>query len=158
MNAVNLVDGFRRIGIKESDLIDSSKWGGFRHELSVVNDSSDKTGNCEGATVWTISHKGDVGALAWDWFKLSDGVLALVNPVAIVSNFDILDEEGASLVFRQYVIAVNIVVNGLNWQEKVISGVGTTQGTRRRSSQECKYKVPNSLGQHANRFLASNVR
>lgn len=121
MGATQLINGLERIEIFEESLFEAVESKGFKIELTVVK-VDDLGGRREGATLWVLNHDSHL-ALAWDWFEAYEGVLALANPVAVVSNLNIMDRSGKALTFRENLIAVNKIVNGLCWQESVAKNI-----------------------------------
>src|SRR5438874_937309 len=61
----------------------------FRHLATRVTTGSALSGACSGHTVWGgFSGDGDAG-LAWDWIEVARGVVAMVDPMQVVTNMQL---------------------------------------------------------------------
>ncbi len=80
-----------------------------------------------GQTIWAWhSDEGDVG-MAWDWVQLTCGVLAMADPMAVVTNLRLVGDEGEMLTPYESARHFNAIVHGLPWQqavEQVLSAPG----------------------------------
>lgn len=83
-----------------------------------------------GQTLW-LSRSGESAAgVAWDWVSQPPGVVALADPMSLVSNIQLLNDEGEVLAPFELALELNGVVHGLPWQDQVqraLSAAG--QGT-----------------------------
>lgn len=70
-----------------------------------------------GHTIWS-DPRGGVG-LAWDWIEISDGVVAMADPMCVVTNVRLLDRDGAVLPATEAALHFNQFVRRLPWQEEV---------------------------------------
>ena len=76
-----------------------------------------------GQTLWAWhSDEGDVG-MAWDWVQLSCGVVAMADPMAVVTNLRLVDDDGEMLSPYQSAPHFNAIVHGLPWQLTVEQAV-----------------------------------
>ncbi len=72
-----------------------------------------------GQTFWAWhSSDGDVG-LAWDWVQLGHGVVAMADPMAVVTNLRLVGEQGAVLSALESARHFNCIVHALPWQYEV---------------------------------------
>ncbi len=72
-----------------------------------------------GQTLWAWhGDEGDVG-LAWDWIQLTPGVVAMADPMAVVTNLRLLGDEGEVLTASESARHINYIVHGLPWQHEV---------------------------------------
>jgi len=72
-----------------------------------------------GQTVWAgRSDLGKVG-VAWDWVQLPQGVVAMADPMSVVTNLRIVGEEGEVLTAWQSARYLNEIVHALPWQYEV---------------------------------------
>ena len=72
-----------------------------------------------GQTMWAWhSNDGDVG-MAWDWVHLGHGVVALADPMAVVSNLRLVGQEGTVLTAQESARHFNCIVHALPWQHEV---------------------------------------
>lgn len=73
-----------------------------------------------GQVMWSCdTPQGPVG-LSWDWFALRPGVLAMADPMNIVSNLVFVDDAGRPLAESQRIVELNNVVHALAWQPGVL--------------------------------------
>ena len=57
--------------------------------------------------------------MAWDWISIPEGVVALADPMALVTNLWLLDGEGQVLSPLQAAPHLNVLVHTLPWQDEV---------------------------------------
>ena len=72
-----------------------------------------------GQTLWAWhSADGDMG-MAWDWVQLTPGVVAMADPMAVVTNLRLVGEEGEELTAYEAALHFNAIVHALPWQHEV---------------------------------------
>jgi hypothetical protein len=72
-----------------------------------------------GQTVWrTDAHDGQA-AVAWDWVMLSDEVIAMADPMSVVTNLRLVGEHGEVLTSWEAARHLSRIVYGLPWQGEV---------------------------------------
>lgn len=77
-----------------------------------------------GQTIWAWhGEEGDVG-LAWDWVQLTRGVVAMADPMAVVTNLRLVGHEGEALTAFESARHINCIVHGLPWQHEVERALG----------------------------------
>jgi hypothetical protein len=82
-----------------------------------------------GQTLW--AWHGDEGAvgMAWDWVQLHGGVVAMADPMAVVTNLRLLGDQGEMLSPYQSARHFNAIVHALPWQHAVEQALEQAQGT-----------------------------
>lgn len=65
-----------------------------------------------------LSGDGDAG-LAWDWVEVATGVVAMVDPMSVVTNMQLLSLDGRILPTSEAALHINQFVRRLPWQEEV---------------------------------------
>jgi hypothetical protein len=72
-----------------------------------------------GQTVWTAhAAEGDAG-MAWDWIEIARGVVAIADPLSVVTNVRLVNDEGEVLTALQAARFLNEMVRALPWQQEV---------------------------------------
>ena len=61
---------------------------------------------------------GEAG-LAWDWVEISHGVVAMADPMGVVTNLRLVGEHGEVLTYHQAALHINRLVRQLPWQDEV---------------------------------------
>lgn len=84
----------------------------------IVHDGGDEQ-PCSGHTVWATRASGGPAGVAWDWVLMPQGALALVDPLALLTNLWLLDGAGQVLSPLQAAPHLNGIVHGLPWQDTV---------------------------------------
>jgi hypothetical protein len=79
----------------------------------------DRAGPCSGQTLWGESSPERNAGVAWDWVQLQQGVVALADPLGLITNLKLLDAEGEILNLQQTAIHLNEIVHSLPWQTEV---------------------------------------
>ena len=62
--------------------------------------------------------------MAWDWVELSRGVVAIADPMSVVTNVRLIGEEGEVLTSLQSAPFLNELVRNLPWQVEVQRALG----------------------------------
>jgi len=95
----------------------------LQHMGTQITHAGDPTGARVGQTIWAWhSSEGDVG-MAWDWVQLHCGVLAMADPMAVVTNLRLVGDEGELLTPYESARHFNAIVHALPWQEAVEKAV-----------------------------------
>ncbi len=74
----------------------------------------------QGQVLWAASHHGVPLGLAWDWAEVRRDVVALCDPMNVLSNVRLVDEEGAPLAEAVRMVHLNSAVHELDWQRHVM--------------------------------------
>ena len=90
----------------------------LRHLGTVVSDDCDEFGRLLGHTIWGDVSSGTIG-VAWDWTETLDGVFALSDPMAVISNIDFVDTRGVSIDETILAVRLNQITHSLPWQDEV---------------------------------------
>lgn len=93
--------------------------GRFRHLGTRITFPGDRMVRTAGQTLWGGNlDDGDAG-VAWDWVQISRGVVALADPMSVVTNLRLVGEEGEVLTSLQASLYLNALVHELPWQSEV---------------------------------------
>ena len=91
----------------------------FNHVDTQVFPSGDGDAPPCGQTVWAGPlADGEVG-VAWDWVMVSQGVVAMADPMCVVSNLRLLGSQGEVLTAWESARHLSQIVYGLPWQGEV---------------------------------------
>jgi hypothetical protein len=72
-----------------------------------------------GQTIWGgASSEGEAG-VAWDWIFLPQGIVAMADPLGVVSNLRLLGDEGQVLTAWESARHLSEIVHALPWQSMV---------------------------------------
>ena len=74
---------------------------------------------CSGQTLWGDSSDERTAGVAWDWVELQQGVVAMCDPLGLVTNLKLLDEEGEALNRVAAAVRLHQMVHSLPWQTEV---------------------------------------
>ena len=88
--------------------------------------NGDEISPLAGQTIWASQAAEGEAGLAWDWVQLPLGILALADPMAVVSNLRLIGPEGEVLTAYEAVKHLNALVNTLPWQDEVERALSTT--------------------------------
>jgi hypothetical protein len=94
----------------------SHSWPEFVHTTTVLHPEN----NGCGTTLWVAELRGRRVGLAWDWVEVGAGVVALVDPNAIVSNLLFLRDQAHYESELGSVVSRTRLVYGLPWQRAVV--------------------------------------
>ena len=91
----------------------------FDHVDTQVFPSDQNDAPVCGQTVWAGPlADGQVG-VAWDWVQVSQGVVAMADPMCVVSNLRLIGPQGEVLTAWEAARHLNQIVYGLPWQGEV---------------------------------------
>lgn len=82
-----------------------------------VDDDGARLGS--GQVLWGLETRAGMLGLAWDWRELLKGVVVIADPMSIVCNANLLDEEGCALSDAERLMCLNTAVYRLPWQPVV---------------------------------------
>lgn len=89
------------------------------HLATDITSTAGSPGPCCGRTVWgEVSGTGETG-LAWDWVEIARGVVAMVDPMAVMTNMRLLDGDGDVLPATEAALHINQLVRKIPWQQQV---------------------------------------
>lgn len=74
---------------------------------------------CSGQTLWGDSEDGPCAGIAWDWIELTHGVVAMADPMAVITNVRLLGRGGEVLTAAEAAPHLNELVHALPWQYEV---------------------------------------
>ncbi len=74
---------------------------------------------CSGQTLWGHASDERAAGVAWDWVELQQGVVAMCDPLGLVTNLKLLDEEGEALNRVAAAVRLHQIVHALPWQSEV---------------------------------------
>ena len=72
-----------------------------------------------GHTVWATRAAAGPAGMAWDWVRMPQGAVALVDPLALLTNLWLLDAAGRVLSPLRAAPHLNGIVRALPWQDEV---------------------------------------
>lgn len=91
----------------------------FEHRGTRVTFTGDARVRMAGQTLWAgETDEGEAG-LAWDWVQTSRGVVAMADPMAVITNLRLVGTEGEVLTSLRASIYLNALVHELPWQGEV---------------------------------------
>jgi len=74
---------------------------------------------CSGQTLWGEASNHRSAGVAWDWIEVEEGVVALADPLGLVTNLKLLDARGEALSDFEVAVHLNGLVHALPWQSEV---------------------------------------
>ena len=83
--------------------------------------------------MWAYELDGARAGLAWDWFELRPRVVALADPMNVLSNLEFVDAEGRPLSRGQRLVELNNIIASLPWQ----CGQASTSSADTVAAQRC---------------------
>jgi len=89
----------------------------FLHLGTRVTYSGDPV--CSGQTLWGDPDGAHAAGLAWDWIELAQGVVAMADPMAVITNVRLLGPGGEVLTSVEAAPHLNELVHALPWQCEV---------------------------------------
>jgi len=69
-----------------------------------------------GQVVWGGPHDGQPVGLAWEWWEIRRDVILMADPMTVITNLCLTDEEGEPLSEREMILLLNNTIHALEWQ------------------------------------------
>jgi len=91
----------------------------FHHLGTRITCPGDRLSGMAGQTLWAGSLADGEAGVAWDWVQISHGIVAMADPLSVVSNVRFLGDEGEVLTALQAAPYLNGLVHQLPWQREV---------------------------------------
>ncbi len=91
----------------------------WRHIGTHVSHPSAFVGASSGQTLWAGSSGDGEAGVAWDWIQLRAGVVAMADPMTVVTNLRLIGDEGEVLTATESARYLNAIVHALPWQDEV---------------------------------------
>lgn len=91
----------------------------FDHVETQVFPSSEDDAPVSGQTVWRTTAAAGEAGVAWDWVMLSRDVVAMADPMCVVTNLRLLGDGGEVLTSWEAARHLSRIVYGLPWQGEV---------------------------------------
>ena len=79
---------------------------------------------CSGQTLWADECEAGAAGVAWDWVELRRGVVAMSDPLGMVTNLRLVDAQGEVLSQTQVAVHLHPLVHALPWQSEVKRALG----------------------------------
>ena len=89
------------------------------HLSTRVLNFGDKDCPSSGQTLWGDDSDDRAAGVAWDWVELRRGVVAMSDPLGMVTNLRLLDAHGEVLNQSQVAVHLHQLVHALPWQSEV---------------------------------------
>lgn len=72
-----------------------------------------------GQTIWAAHGDDGEAGMAWDWVQIAQGVVALADPMSVVTNLRFLSNDGQVLTAYESALFLNEILRDLPWQSEV---------------------------------------
>lgn len=96
----------------------------FTHLGTRVLTSHDSHQPSTGQTLWGGGRDHGGAGVAWDWIQVMPGIVAMADPMSVITNLRLLGAEGEVLTAWQAARYLNQIVHDLPWQEEVQRVIG----------------------------------
>jgi hypothetical protein len=74
---------------------------------------------CSGQTLWGSPAQERSAGVAWDWVEIQEGVVAMADPLSLITNLKLLDARGEALSNLEVAVQLHQIVHQLPWQSEV---------------------------------------
>jgi hypothetical protein len=91
----------------------------FSHVCTRITPCTDIPGPVAGQTVWAASAAEGAAGMAWDWVQIARGVVAMADPMLVITNLRLLGSAGEVLTAHESACFLNELVSALPWQREV---------------------------------------
>ena len=99
------------------------------HHLGTrITFSGERDVGTSGQTMWGGQSADGEAGVAWDWIQIARGVVALTDPMSVVTNLRLVGAAGEMLTASEAAVFLNEIVHALPWQTEVARALrGPTQ-------------------------------
>lgn len=98
----------------------------FHHLSTHVMAPSGGHVRVAGQTIWAGTIAGNEAGMAWDWVEIANGIVAMADPMSVVTNLRIVGDEGEVLTSHAAARVLNGIVHALPWQDEVGRALATS--------------------------------
>jgi len=91
----------------------------FQHLGTHVTTVGNPVAPSSGQTLWGDAEGDATAGLAWDWVELAQGIVAMADPMAVITNVRLLGPGGEVLTSVEAAPHLNEMVHALPWQDEV---------------------------------------
>jgi hypothetical protein len=88
-----------------------------------ITQGGDVPGRAGGQTLWCDQDRKHRAGLLWDWVELDDGVIAMLDPMCVVTNLRLVNPAGEVLPPPSAALHLMRVVHALPWQDQVAAAI-----------------------------------
>ena len=96
----------------------------FHHLGTRITYTGNPLGAPAGQTIWGGSDAEGQAGMAWDWILITRGVVAMADPMSVITNLRLVGEQGEVLTAQQSARFLNEIVRALPWQTEVQRALG----------------------------------
>jgi hypothetical protein len=96
----------------------------FHHLGTRITYTGNPLGPPAGQTIWGGSAADGQAGMAWDWILITRGVVAMADPMSVITNLRLVGEQGEVLTAQQSARFLNEIVRALPWQSEVQRALG----------------------------------
>lgn len=100
----------------------------FRHLGTSVHVDDSPQGLKYGQVLWGLDQGSQRIGLAWDWAEVRERVVALADPMKVLSNLQLRRSDGSPMPEAQRLLHLNGVIHGWRWQDQVLPRARTWAG------------------------------
>jgi hypothetical protein len=79
----------------------------------------------QGQVLWGTESEGQPIGIAWDWAEVRQDVVALCDPMNVLSNVLLVDDRGACLDDDQRIVHLNSAIHEFGWQSEIAAARAT---------------------------------
>ena len=91
----------------------------FRHLGTSVHVDERGRGLKYGQVLWGVADDAGPMGVAWDWAEVDDHVIALADPMKVLSNLNLVNDDGSALSESHRIVRLNTAIHALRWQDQL---------------------------------------
>jgi hypothetical protein len=102
----------------------------LRHLATAVHGDDAEDSLRHGQVLWGTEVNGRMVGLAWDWSEVRKDIVAMADPMRVLSNLTLVTRDGAPMPHHERVLYLNNAIHDLGWQHGLYRAA--MQGARAR--------------------------
>lgn len=88
----------------------------FRHLATAVHSEDSEEKLRHGQVLWGTEVDGHMIGLAWDWSEVRSDVIAMADPMRVLSNLTLVSSDGEPVAHHERLLHLNNAIHELGWQ------------------------------------------
>lgn len=93
----------------------------FKHLGTTIHADAEQSDLRSGQAVWGMEHDGRWIGVAFEWAEMTNHIVALSDPMQVLSNITLVAADGARVDDGQRIVQLNTAIHELDWQEQIPS-------------------------------------
>lgn len=91
----------------------------LRHLETSLDAAQADESHIRGQAVWVCESNAGLAGVAWEWIQIRGGIIALTDPMALVSNLYVVDHCSEQVTHQRRTLLLHSQLLNVDWQGEV---------------------------------------